>query len=442
VGANASRAILHPIAGRPGSPLARWLDETSEPYGELSPLVGPFLRPIVRISGPNALLEQAAHSLPESTARPEAIAVRLRRAGVELSWGAPEELPDTAAFIRFCHARGASSIELARADHSLVTELQLGAFFHAYWRRRIVRRAACRLRLMEPLVRSAGPLLGLASDIAFWLGVRSVATKREWERLTRSSYVVFYYHGIKDNANAEEEHLHVRPRRFNRQLRWLRLLGFRALSPDELLSFHSDPEATLPARSYVLAADDGFRTVVEAFRRRAELHPQVFVNTSAVGGTASWVHDEPLASWRELQALEAAGGVVAAHGRGHPVLAELEPEALAAELEGALADLEAHLENVPPLVAYPYGYHDERVRSAAAAARYRAAFTTEPGRNGAGTDPFCLRRIGVLDWDGRSAFLWKALSGELLPWAWERRRRRRRAARSARKGHLGHDSVS
>jgi peptidoglycan/xylan/chitin deacetylase (PgdA/CDA1 family) len=402
--------------------------------------MGPFVRPIVKVSGPNALLERAAQSLPEGAARPEAIAVRLRRSSVELSWGEAEELPDTAAFIRLCHARGVSSIELMRSDHSLVTELQLGAFFHAYWRRRVIRRVACRFGL-EPLICTPGALLGIASDIAFWRGVRSVATKREWERLTRSSYVVFYYHGVKDDATAEQAHLYVRPSRFSQQLRWLRLLGFHALAPDELLSFHADPEATLPARSYVVAADDGFQNVVEAFRRHARLHPQVFVNTSAVGGTASWAHDEPLASWDELEQLKAAGGVVASHGRRHPVMPELETEALAAELVGALADLEAHLQSVPPLLAYPYGYHDERVRSAAAAAGYRGAFTTDPGRNGAGTDPFCLRRIGVLDWDGCAAFLWKALSGELLPWAWERRRRRRRAVRLGRRGDLGRDPV-
>jgi peptidoglycan/xylan/chitin deacetylase (PgdA/CDA1 family) len=400
------------------------------------------MRPIVNVSGPSGLIEQAAESLPHGAARPEAIAVRLRRSGVELSWGACEGLPDAAAFIRLCHARGASSIELVRADHSLLTELQLGAFFHAYWCRRVIRRVACRLGLLRPIVQSPGALLGLASDFAFWLGVRSVATKREWERLTRSSYVVFYYHGIKESAKPEQEHLHTRPRRFDRQLRWLRLLGFRALSPDELLSFHTDPEATLPARSYVIAADDGFRSVVKAFHRHARLHPQVFVNTSAVGGAATWAHDEPLADWHELEEFEAAGGVVASHGRGHPLMPDLEAGALADELAGALADLKGHLQSVPPLLAYPYGYHDERVRSAAEGAGYRGAFTTEPGRNGAGTDPYCLRRIGVLDWDGRSAFLWKALSGELLPWAWERQRRRRRAARSGSRGHLGRDSVA
>jgi peptidoglycan/xylan/chitin deacetylase (PgdA/CDA1 family) len=429
------RVSVHSIAGPRGSALARWLDRTTaEAYGELRPLVGPFSRPIVRVSGPNVLLERAAQSLPEGAARPEAIAVRLRRAGVELSWGPADELPDVAAFIRLCYARGASSVELVRADPSLLTELQLGAFFHAYWRRRIVRRAACAVGLRGMLVRTPAALITVAADFAFWSGVRSVATAREWERLTRSSYLVLYYHGIQDNVGPDREHLHIRPRRFERQLRWLRLLGFRPLSADALLAFHTDPGATLPPRSFVIAADDGFRSVVDVFRRHARTHPQVFVNTSAVGGIASWADDEPLATWRDLEELEALGGVIASHGRGHPVMPALDADALAAELTGALVDLESHLRRVPPLLAYPYGYHDERVRAAAAAAGYRAAFTTEPGRNGAGIDPYCLRRIGVLDWDGPSAFLWKALTGELLPWIWERGRRRRRSARLARAG--------
>jgi peptidoglycan/xylan/chitin deacetylase (PgdA/CDA1 family) len=424
-------ARVHSVAGPPDTLLARWLAETPKPYGELSPLVGPFSRPIVRVSGPRALLEQAAHGLPAGAARAEAIAVRLRRAGVEIALGEPDELPDTASFVRLCHARGASSVALVRADPSLLTELQLGSFFHAFWRRRVIRRAVCRLGRLGLLARSPAGLLTLAADTAFWLGVRSVATSREWERLTWSSYVVFYYHGVQENADREQAHLLIHPRRLERQLRSLRLLRFRPLAPEQLLAFHMDPEATLPPRSYVIAADDGFRSVIEAFRdHAARLRPQIFVNTAAVGGAASWAYDMPLADWDELEEFKAAGGIVASHGRDHPAMPQLGQDELEAELAGALADLAAHFEDVPPLLAYPYGDHDERVRSAAAAAGYRAAFTTEPGRNGAGIDPHCLRRLGVLDWDNGAAFLWKALTGELLPWVWERRRRRRRAALS------------
>jgi hypothetical protein len=45
---------------------------------------------------------------------------------------------------------------------------------------------------------------------------------------------------------------------------------------------------------------------------------------------------------------------------------------------------------------------------------------TETGRNGAGTDPYCLRRVGVKDWDGPLSLLWKSLTGELVPPAWDR----------------------
>ena len=53
-----------------------------------------------------------------------------------------------------------------------------------------------------------------------------------------------------------------------------------------------------------------------------------------------------------------------------------------------------------PLLAYPYGRHDEAVRRAAIEAGYALAFTTQVGRNGAGTDRWCLHRVGIHARDG------------------------------------------
>ena len=128
--------------------------------------------------------------------------------------------------------------------------------------------------------------------------------------------------------------------------------------------------------------------------------------------------------------------MIGSHSRGHQPLPELAPEALHDALTGSLRDLEAHLPGFAPILAYPHGRHDERVRSAAVTAGYRAAFTTEPGCNGAGTDIFCLRRIGLKDWDGPAALIWKAVTGELLPWFWERWRRRLRLSRAGAKTRL------
>lgn len=65
---------------------------------------GPFPRPIVRLSRPAALR------------------------------------------IRHYRAQRASTVELARSDSSLLTELQLGAYFHGFWRMRVVRRAGAVVR--------------------------------------------------------------------------------------------------------------------------------------------------------------------------------------------------------------------------------------------------------------------------------------------------------
>lgn len=428
-----SRVLLHSIAAPSGSALALRLERTPIPYGDLRPLVGSFAGPVVQVSGPAEALEHAARCLPDGAAKAEAVAVRLRRAGVELDWGAPHVVTDVASLVRLHRARGASSVEQVRADPSLLTEMQVGGYFDAYWRRRIIRRGLCRLGVPRSGKWTPSVLAAIASDAAFWLGVRSTASDHEWERLVRSSYVVFYYHRIAGERKAGHERLDVHPRRFESQLRLLRLLGFRPLSPDELLAFHSDPNATLSGRRYVLAADDAFSDAVAALRCHAQLHPHVFVCTSFVGAEAWWADNEPVASWEELQELERAGGVIESHSRGHTPLPELDQQALEADLTGSLRDLEAHLSPRSGLLAYPHGSHDERVRAAAIEAGYRAAFTTEPGRNGAGTDVYCLRRIGLKDWDGRTAVVWKALTGEFMPWFWERRRRRLRAAITSRR---------
>jgi peptidoglycan/xylan/chitin deacetylase (PgdA/CDA1 family) len=333
-------------------------------------------------------------------------------------------MPDARARLRFCRARGISSIELVRADPTLLPDLQLGSYFDRPFSRRAVRRLLLALR--EPSTVPAD----LAADAAFWGGVRSVATRREWQRLTKSSYVVLLYHRIADRR-AGQERLNVSPKQFERQMRWLRRLGPRPVGVDELIRFHTDPEATLPRRAVVLAADDAFRDAVVALRRHVELRPIVFVATSAVGGSAPWpwADGEPIASWPELQELSAAGGTIASHAQSHVPLPELDPESLARELAESWREVSAHVPGAARLLAYPHGEHDETVRAAAAAAGYVAAFTTRAGRNGAGTDAHQLRRVEPKDWDGAVAFAWKALTGEGVPWSVERWRLRLRGLR-------------
>ena len=158
-----SSATLHSVAG-PGH-----VTEAATLVATHRALVGPFARIVHRVSGPPEVIEEAAAGLPAGPAQAEAIAVRLRRVGVELEWGAPDELSGPRELLELCRARGRSSIEVWRADPTLVTELELGAWCQAGLRHRLTRRLPAAGAGNAPLVRAA-------ADRAFWAGVRTAAT--------------------------------------------------------------------------------------------------------------------------------------------------------------------------------------------------------------------------------------------------------------------------
>jgi peptidoglycan/xylan/chitin deacetylase (PgdA/CDA1 family) len=402
----------HSVTGPPGTALARLFAERRARKSSCEPIVA-------HVSGPAELLREAAEGLPEGVAKAEAIVARLRRGGTRVEPGDPLPLSSFTELVRFCRSRGASSVEIVRKHPSLLRDLQIGSWFHAGWQLRLARRVARRIptTALELTARRDVRALELALELAFWAGVRSAATERELQRLTQSSYVAFYYHRIA--GNSADDRLDVPPALFDRQLQLLRFLRFRPLAPEELLSFHGESERLLPRRSYVLTADDAFRDAVEAFAHAALHCPQIFAPTSLVGERLPWA-DGQVATWDELASAAKQGVRVGSHTRTHRPLTELDRDDLEEELAGSLADLRRHLDHPIPLLAYPHGNQDDDTRAMVASAGYGAAFTTLPGRNGAGSDAYRLSRIGVKPWDSRLSFLWKAVTGEHLPRPWER----------------------
>jgi len=263
-------------------------------------------------------------------------------------------------------------------------------------------------------------------ELAFWRAVRASSGDRQWRRLTWG-YTALAYHRLAGECQPGRERYDVAPKRFRRGLSVLRWAGFRPLSPEDLLSVHWGGEPPR-GRRFVVTIDDGYLDAVVAARDTGSSRPHLYVPTDEVGSTPPWSEERPLASWTQLHEAERAGAVLGTHAAVHAPLVGLNAAQLDEQVRGSLQTLRAHSTDALAALAYPNGKHDEQVRNWAVAAGYRLAWTTLPGRNGASTDPWSLRRVSPKDWDGPLSVLWKALTGTTLPATWDRLNQRRWAA--------------
>jgi peptidoglycan/xylan/chitin deacetylase (PgdA/CDA1 family) len=100
-----------------------------------------------------------------------------------------------------------------------------------------------------------------------------------------------------------------------------------------------------------------------------------------------------LVDWKELEQLQRAGVEIESHGASHAILPTLPDADLARELEEPRRALRDRGFGQHDLLAYPSGAHDARVVTAARAAGYRAAVTTDAGIAVGGGDPLTLPRV-------------------------------------------------
>jgi peptidoglycan/xylan/chitin deacetylase (PgdA/CDA1 family) len=150
-----------------------------------------------------------------------------------------------------------------------------------------------------------------------------------------------------------------------------------------------------------LTFDDGIATVFTAampILAGRQIPAHVFVITNQVGRDNRWpgqpANATPfkLMDWDQLERLQASGFTIEAHTASHPDLRTLSDAEIDGEMEDADATVEQRLGRRPRYFAYPYGYHDSRVR-AIAAKRYAGCFTTKLDYLGASTELDAIPRL-------------------------------------------------
>lgn len=243
--------------------------------------------------------------------------------------------------------------------------------------------------------RLARPRRRIAERAPLWLSVAGMVLTTVFDVTAPASAipavddgaVIVMYHRF---GEADYPSTSVRIEQFEAHLAELTSGRYNVLPlPDIVAAFVE--ERPLPDRSVAISIDDAFASVyAEAWPRlrQAGLPFTLFVSTDALDrGLPGYM------SWSQLREMVAVGGVtVGHHGAAHAHMADLDAEAVRADLARASARFTAELGDVPDLFAYPYGEFGRTLRDIVAETGFLAAFGQHSGAAARSDDRFALPR--------------------------------------------------
>lgn len=313
--------------------------------------------------------------------------------------------------------QGAGHLDLLRDYPEMLPRLY--GWFGATSRREVaVRRLALVLRISPQLLVGLGRLLPgrgrrrvwfyFVSRYAFWLGVRKAVDRDRWERMTRGVPVLMY-HAFSERD--EGDRYVISRRTLSRQLRLLRLLGYRGIDFAEVVCCLRERRLP-PRRGVAITIDDGYRDNLEvaaSVLRRHGFPATVFLVSGKLGGVNDWttegaLADRPLLTPEQVEELREHEIAIGAHTRRHSELPEQSDEAVKEEVGGSRQDLRPRFGEVETF-AYPFGLFDERAVAATAEAGFEGACTVEPRLVSLLDDPLRVPRVEVRAGESLPRFL-------------------------------------
>lgn len=191
------------------------------------------------------------------------------------------------------------------------------------------------------------------------------------------------YHGIGRAAvGGDPHHLMTAPDLLDAHIRFLRRLGYRFLTAEQLLDETAGDRP--PHGVAVLTFDDGWADAVDVVVPLLGRHGVVatfYVCTDWLGRSHPLVEGEAggLLDAGAVRSLVDVGMEVGSHSRSHRDLRALDDDELAADLTSSKAAIETLTGRPCRTFAYPFGAWDDRVAAAVRGAGYELAFGWGPG---------------------------------------------------------------
>jgi peptidoglycan/xylan/chitin deacetylase (PgdA/CDA1 family) len=192
------------------------------------------------------------------------------------------------------------------------------------------------------------------------------------------------------------------PKRFARQLRYLKKQGFVFYTASELIEFYRK-NGEFPPKGITLTFDDGWKdNYTNAFPvlRELGIKATIFLVPSCIGQVSSKVvakgeNGREHLSEEEILEMSRFGIDFGSHTVNHLHLHKISPEAVKYEVEESKKQIENLLQKLCSTFAYPAGFYNDIAEKAVKDAGYTAAFTTVYNLDSE-LNLFALNRIEIL----------------------------------------------
>ena len=192
----------------------------------------------------------------------------------------------------------------------------------------------------------------------------------------------------------------VDPDAFDRQLGFLKLLGYRGLCMGALQPYLRGEKT---GKVVGITLDDGYvNNLAHALPALARhgFSATCYVVSGQLGGSNVWdamhgVPAQPLMDTAQMKRWVAGGMEIGAHTRHHVDLCKCDAATAQSEIAGSKADLEQALGVEVGSFCYPFGEHRDEHVEMARLAGYQTATTIVAGRAGLADDRMRLPRISV-----------------------------------------------
>lgn len=233
----------------------------------------------------------------------------------------------------------------------------------------------------------------------------AISARWNWWRLKVSGIPVLMYHkiGVPPSGTGLKK-LWVSPRRFRKQLAYLKKMGYESITFKELAAMNE-----FDSRKVIITFDDGYRNnflaalpILKEFGYKAVF----FIVSGAVGGKNFWHNPElekplDMLTWDEIRKMSGEGMEIGGHTLSHGNLSDLPDDLLEKEILEDKRIIEEKVGKNIISFAYPYGKFNEKVKEVLRKAGYLFACKIKQGKNKFPIkDKFELRRILVRGEEG------------------------------------------